>query len=674
MLRNSARSFLAGLTKLGVEAHSRRFLSSLAFFSLAALNVFMFTPHLAGTFRLPSLVLMSPFLDWTVWVASGSAFAWICIALARSEMDWLLYLGCLALAGSVLQVLPTVLPKYGPLLTLGWVGGFLMSCATVVSTLACVRRSREVFSIPSARAAGLFLKSLFALVIPLQIWSIATMSPLATASRDFPQLNVFEALGELFRLLTPVTVVFFVLLMTVWLWCPLITRLARGRLCRGTVQRLATAGGAQAFECWRLMVGFSVLVGIFVSSYQWSRGYPLGYDARFYSSVLHGMKATGPQAAFSTERPFLFLVLYSIQSVLGLEPPLLLRLVPVGLAIILVVATYFFTRFVGGTERTSAIAAAFAAVSPRVTVGVEYYLIANWVGVLLMMLFLWAFLKIVSQRSVLWALSSIAVSGLVLGVHYFTWIFMILTVVGHLALKMLETRFSRLREMAFPIAEVLGCIAVLAFALLFVSLVGGELLASLRLAEHMAMRFLTTATPMNFVAFLLDQERISVYFGAEHYAIPLLYVLALVGFVRLNGVAGEKARIVRSWLIVSCVGVLLVRYNEWWRFLYMIPFETLGAFGFTALIERVGLVDDIREMRVGGDNLPLMGLLLVIFFLFSTVLMFSSVPSSVMLLSLVAVAFVELRSPLRQGWGGTIYLLVTFLFLEQLARALWALT
>jgi len=91
---------------------------------------------------------------------------------------------------------------------------------------------------------------------------------------------------------------------------------------------------------WRILVGFTVLLGVFVSSYQWSRGYPLGQDARYYAYVLGRMDIMGFRIAFSTERPFFFLLLHTIKEISRLDPSVFLRLVPLALSTILVCATY----------------------------------------------------------------------------------------------------------------------------------------------------------------------------------------------------------------------------------------------------------------------------------------------------------------------------------------------
>jgi hypothetical protein len=627
----------------------------------------------ARVLGLPALVLFSPYWDWSVWIVSGNAFAWVCLALTKPEARWMLYLGLLTMVGSVLEILPTVVPDHGPLMAVSWLGGVLMSLAVIASILISVRNPR-VFSISSATAARLLFTFFFALTIPLQVWSIATLTPLPRAPRDRPLFSVFLGFEKLLGLLLPITVISFVLLVTEWLWFPLVAKVTAGLwhgILGGNRTPLVDKGKSSSFG-WIILVGVSSLLGAFVSAYQWSRGYPLGPDARYYSFVLRRMDALGVQIAFSTERPFFFLILYAFEKIFGLEASTLLRLAPVALAMILVAATYLFTKVVVGDEKVAAIAAAFAAISPHTTVGVEYFIVANWFGLVLMMLFLYVFVRTVTRRSVLWAFLTIALSGLVLGVHYFTWLFMIFVILAYFLMSLLGKRFSDRRDMVFCTIVVLGCIAVLIPALFFAYQAGGGTLESLLLVEGMIGTFLTQATPMNFIGFLRDQGRIYSYFGMEHYAIPLLFVLALVGFVKLRFLASDRGRLLKSWLIASCLGILVVPYEEWWRFLYVLPLEILAALGLAAILGYVGLLEKSSQVSTIRDDLTPIALLLLVFFTLGLLLIFSSLSSLLLFLSLVSVILVELRWP-SKGWGRIVFVILVSLVLEQVSRALYAL-
>jgi len=554
-----------------------------------------------------------------------------------------------------------------------------MSCAVLTGTMMYLRQSRA-FSISSTRAARLLLTFFFALPIPLQVWSVSTTFSFLKASRDYPQFNAILGFEKLLQLLLPATTILFVLLVTQWLWFPVVSKMIAemGRLTQvlGDIHsdgNRGTCQGKRLTADWIVPVGFSAIASMLVSSYQWSLGYPLGQDARYYSSILHLINVSGVQSVLSTERPFFFLTLYVVQKISGLETSLLLRVVPLVLATILVAGTYFFTRFVGGTENVAVLAAILAAASPHITIGVEYFIVANWFGILVMMLFLYTFLRSVAQRSTPRMFLTFALSGYALGVHYFTWLFMILVITIYFLISVVEKRFASKGDMAFCAVVVLGCVAVVVPAVLVAYGVGGGLLASLGLVEHMLGNFLTQATPMNFVAFLQDQERIYNYFGREHYAIPLLYALAIVGFAKLRCLRNDQGRLLKSWFISSCLGILVVHYNEWWRFLYVVPLEVLAALGLATLLGYVRARQRSDPSMIARDGFVPVALLMLIFFVLGLLLAFSSLPSFLLFLSPVAVVFVELRCPREKDWGEIAFVLAAFLALEQLSRALYVL-
>jgi len=661
-----------------MEKVTWRALSPSAFFLPVSLNMFLSISLLAQSLGLAPLVLLSPDLDWLVWVVSGGASALVCLVVGRSKVRWMLHLSVLASLGSVLGLLPMIFPGFRPPVTVSWLGGALMFSAVAILTAKCIKDARDVFSISRVVAARLALRFFLAHVVPLQVWTIATLLPVLRPQRVYPQFEACSSFLKLFEVLLPITAFIFGLLVTLWLWFPPVARMTTALKRRGVPRRSQTSGAIELekFRTRRiLLIGLSVLAAAFVSSYQWVHRHRLGVDASYYDYALYRMNVDGIQVAFSTDRPLTLLVFYVAEKILGLqysgaEPSHLLRFLPVALAMILAVVTYFFTRPVG--EDTAALAAAFVAVSPHVTVGVEYFIVANWLGIVLMMLFLYLFSRSVTQRSKSLVFLTIALSGFILGVHYFTWFLMVAVVVIYLLLALVEKRFSRRGEMAFCALLVLGCTVPLVLAFILAYQGGGlphvpRFTFEYANVNDMLRQFLTLATPSNFVSLFLSQDRIFNYFGRNHYATPLLYVLALAGSLKLWRMREDRERLLRSWLIASSLGVLLVQYDELWRFLYMLPLEILAALGLTTFLGY--LKPHENSTAVEKNDLRSIGLLVTGFFTPGLLLAFSPLPSSLLFLSPIPVILVELRSQ-QKGWGGTIFLLTVSLILEQVARAL----
>jgi len=654
------------LTGQVLRRFSWRPISPLVFLSLSSLNIFLFVCFVLRETRLPLIVLLSPSLDWVVWVASGSAFAVVSLLVARTHIRWMAYLGVVAIAGSVTEILSAVL-KTEPVQWTGGFGGILMSCALIASVAISLWNSRKVFSMTSTSTTRTFLAFLFAIVLPLQMWWTISASSVSTFPRTYPRLSVDIYFTKLWQVLVPATVSLFVLLVTEWIWLPIASKVVTlRRQSQATVRSTLIDAGGWVLH-WRLLLGLSLILGLLVSGYRWGRGYPLGDDSRYYAFVLQRMDSRGVQIAFATDRPVFFLGLYAVNRILGLGNQALLQLLPIFLALILIPVTYRFSKRITESEGVAAIAALFAAVSPHITVGAEYFIVANWLGLVLMMLFFQTFLDSIAKRSASSAALAIILSGITLGIHYFTWLFMMLVLSVYSLLSLAQSRSEFRRNMKFFMGTFLGCVSIAILAFVGACYLGGGALESLELVRHMIGLFVSQATPSHFINFLLDADRVQNYFGKEHYAIPLLFFLAITGFVRLRSTRVENRRLLLSWFVASCFGILIVYYNEWWRFLYMIPLEILAALGLTSLLQYAGL-EQAGSPSIGIAHVYSATARLMIFLSLAVLLAFAPLPSLIVLFSLPATALMELLLPSSRH-ELLLFSLIT-LMLEQLARAL----
>lgn len=652
---------------------ARRAAAYLGFFSLAALSVFFSGILLAQEIGLLHLVLISPYLDWSTWVISASVHACIALVAAGDGSKWIRRLGVITLSGAILEVLTVAYPQQSSLFSADWLGGLVMSCSVIGSTAVGAGNSKGVFSVSPAGAARIFLTFLFALIVPVQVWAVASISPVTRASRSFPIFGVFQSYDRMLALLLPVTTLLFVLLVTEWLWLPAILKASKSiARFRNIGSRMVPADDEPESFGWKLLAILSIIAAAYVSSYRWLRTYPLGDDSRYYSFILDRMHTVGIEAVWSTERPLFFLGLYAVEKGLGIETSLLLQLMPMALAMVLVATTYLFARFLGATTEVAALASMLVAAAPHTTVGSEYYIVANWLALPLMLLFFCSYLRSTTRRSIPWAALTVALSVLTLGVHYFTWIFMNLVAASYFLVELVTKRGAPRRDMVFQATLVLSCVVVIVPAVVLAYALGGRLLVGLGIAGNMLRLFLARATPMNFVAFLRDPERVYNYFGREHYAIPLLYLLALVGFARIGSLREDQGRLIKIWFAASCVGILVVHYNEWWRFLYMVPMEILTALGFFAILGCLGSRRAPTQDGTAARSLIPLAMLLASLFTLGLLVAFTTIPSSVILLSLIFTAIVELRWPTIEN-STVILMPVCMLALEQISRALYVL-
>jgi hypothetical protein len=319
------------------------------------------------------------------------------------------------------------------------------------------------------------------------------------------------------------------------------------------------------------------------------------------------------------------------------------------------------------------LAALFSVFSPHLSVAVDYYLVANWVALILAMAFFMCLLRSLREKKARWVLSAVLVSSFILGVHYFTWIFVVVVAFLHLCLELLHRRTLRGVDLRFKVGLLLSCVGVAPIAVLFIVLSGSDLLSGLRLAETEVKTFLVNASPLNFFSLLTSRERLLLYFATEHYATPLTYALALIGLMRLYGEEHDWASLLKSWTMASCIGAFIVHFDELWRFLYQMPIGILAALGLNTAIDLLGLG---KSSRHAGDtchsNPTRAAITLAGLFTVGVLITFTTLPSSLFLISPCIVLLLELASPI--DGGGLAILIATSLALGELARTLYVLS
>lgn len=552
-----------------------------------------------------------------------------------------------------------------------------MSGSATAVTALWLRNPRKILSSSSAEVARLLITFFFSLLIPLEVWSIARLLPVSKVSGHYLSLDALGVFEKILSLFYPLTILLFVLLITGWLWLPLLSRIG---FKRSSGTRFPSRPGAgkelkRTGPCASLvLLVFSALLGVLVPVSQWSSDRIIGSTAPYYLGVLTHIEEGGIWAAFSTERPIFFVILYLTGKITSQEPFILLRDLPVALGAGLSVGTYLFVRLSGGSWRTAALVAIFSAFSPHVTVGLEYFIVANWLAMILMMAFYAVFLRSLRRRSVLWGALTVGISMLVLGIHYSSWLFMVFVILVYLLLALFGMRFPARKDAAWGIGLVFGCMFVVVPIVVLAPLVGEGFVENLHLAENMVQVFLTNANPSNFVAFLTNEGGLFQYLGKKHYAIPLSYALALLGFAGSHTSIGDWECLLKSWTISSCLGVLVVHYDELWRFLYMMPIEILAGMGLISIFQSISVFESKPEnVEFRGEGAVKAVLCLAGFLMVGVLLALTSL-LSLLFLGPCLVVVLEIFSPFKRGWSRTILLLVTFLALAEFCRALYALS
>lgn len=105
----------------------------------------------------------------------------------------------------------------------------------------------------------------------------------------------------------------------------------------------------------------------------------------------------------------------------------------------------------------------------------------------------------------------------------------------------------------------------------------------------------------------------------------------------------------------------------------MVPFEILAALGLATLFGHIDLNRESVAMRSDRSYLLRTGIEVFVFVAFGLMLTFSTLPSSMLLLSLFVIALVELFFPTIEEWSDATFSVIIFLALEQVARAVYVL-
>ena len=468
----------------------------------------------------------------------------------------------------------------------------------MIATWLQVSSSEEFFRISSGHSVVIFLSSLLWPPLIMAVGSVGSLIPVVRALIGRSPLNVCGYFEGVSIRLFPYTIVLFALLATQILWLPILTKVElKDR--RARQEPTATEGNALRqpvrLHYW-LHVILPVAIGLIVSSSRLLVGYPLTGDAHYYLSVFQQMDRYGMGSSFSTDRPLFFLLMYSIRACLSIEAETFLKYVQVILTAALVVSTYLFVSCYLKDERLAILSALLASVSPHVTIGIQYFIIANWLAMILMIIFYAAALKAVGSGSRSWFCCTIALSWLMLGIHFPTWVFATLVLVAYtfISWRMNLSGRGNVRLIGITIGSLAAILLVFA-----VGFVAPGASTSLQDSWSRAMAILTQMTPLNLGHFFQDDVLLSSYFAYGSYATPLTFTLALYGLYRFYKVHKEPVRLVLSWTAIASLGLIFIPSPEQWRLLYMMPLEVLAAAGFTQVLKTVGLLRESCTIRIG---------------------------------------------------------------------------
>lgn len=599
---------------------------------LEALHLFLGSLIWAGHSWGIDIVLASPTLDWRAWVVSGaiSGIASWCVfhgrSMVLSSMSAVPFLGSLLVAVSDMAESPRVSSSLE-----AW-GAFLIVAGVVTAIGFQLKDCEKLFNIPARYGAALFLSSLLS---PLLIMTMRLLGSILLAMESTSHRIPFNTVSLIERVqmwLYPCTVATFALLTTQPFWLPVLadyTKSLRADSEARTVGEISSKRWKLPYR--QLLLVPAVALGVVVSSYRLIMGYPLTGDAEYYLSALQEMDHFGVAYALATDRPLLFLIFHLTRACLAIEAKALLSYLQIALTAAFTVSTYLFTSSCLKDRRLAVLSAILVSISPHITFGIRYFIVSNWLALVLLMLFYTAMLKSSERRSRMWAIVAIALSWVTFGLHFPTWIFATLVLIGYCFASWRQAdQPSKAREL-FAVRIALGSLCAVVPAL-FISLVVPEASGSFQGVWFRTASYIARLSPLNFARFLQDEVQLSGYFGLGIYAIPLIYALSLVGLYRLYHMRESAVRLVLSWMAVVSFSILVIPNPEQCRILYMMPIEILAAGG---LLQLLGLVSPLRDDcgLCAGDEGWLRGIALTVGLLASGAVQFAMPMSNLLVVS-----------------------------------------
>ncbi|MFH0849100.1 MAG: hypothetical protein V1857_06325 [archaeon] len=538
-----------------------------------AVHMILLSLVLASYLGLPTTPLVAPDTLWKAWVFSGGLSGLVSEAFRESSIPP--KTGLTIMVGADFVILSHMIEQSAFTDVLAAVGAVMMSGVVLISTCLQLRDAQEIFSITGIHATALFFLILLSPLLVVGMWGIWSCLPIGVITHRFAfDISYIERSWTWFY---PITRWVFILLVTAFLWLPMLVRVRRWLPDEKEFSVSSVGVASQKSFRHGLLLVLPVSVGAFMSSYPFLLGYPLTGDAEYYLSILRQMSQFGVSTAFSTDRPVFFIILHLLGTSLSVDGELLLMYLSVVLTCTFVAATYLLMDSLLGDERLAILTAFFAALSTRFAIGPFYFIAANSLALNLMMMFFIAILRVTERGTRVSAIGAIALSWLVLGVHFPTWGLMMTILTIHTIVSLRKGIDCRHASDSVPFKVVLGCLSAVV-PVFILGVTSSAVSATINNAWSRVIDFLSRVNLLEVAVLLRDEKLLSSHLTAGCYATPLTYGAALLGLYHFYSMRDKRIRLLLSWAAVVSFGLLIVG-SEHWRLLYMMPLELLATTG-----------------------------------------------------------------------------------------------
>ena len=388
-----------------------------------------------------------------------------------------------------------------------------------------------------------------------------------------------------------------------WAWVPLVRRLAyKVGIFRSVSEvpssSLGLPGAKASGHGWFLFLldyrTFLVCaVALFIGYYPYFQNPPwlVGTDAywRYYDPLLrmNAQGATGGFAQALKERhPLPLALLYAEQLMLRITPFEVVRYAPILLVLASAAATSWLLAWKKETEFRFMVFM-FSVLSVTTTVGIYSSIIANWMALVVWMLF-FAYVAARGEEKigVLDAIALLSMSTLILLIHPWTWGLFAASVLVFVLATVIQERRKGMRAAAVLVMVIVVDVLLAVLSLTF--LAGSE---GWRVAEALDLYAIPLRNPASLLVFWDALTRLTQVWAA--FFSPLSLAISILGvFYLYRGNATPCGRrLVLAWIFVSAIGSILVApvgydpseptrsESQIWRLLFLTPFQLTVPFG-----------------------------------------------------------------------------------------------
>ncbi|MDD1776117.1 MAG: hypothetical protein LUP94_02055 [Candidatus Methanomethylicus sp.] len=444
--------------------------------------------------------------------------------------------------------------------------------------------------------AAMIMAGIALMLIPIEALALGTWiyNPFDYEVPFMPGGRWAFALADLnlFSLLYPLLYGLLLLFLFSWAWAPPVRTIwlrwrGKGRLHVG--EDLEHGERPIGWQAQALVLATISAVSGFAAYYPYIRlsgEYLVGVDGIHYYNFLTRMLNEGALAALVPDRPLFMILLYGFQKITQLPVEFIIRIMPIACAIALVVSVFWLVKTGTGNPRLALLGALFSAFSFQVTAGMMGYFLAAWLAVAGAFVFFTFLLKSMESHTILYILLAGLASIAVLGVHPYTWLMMAAILAAYILLTIIARR--RIGREAIIAMAPLAITAVALVPLILLTSLGANGMASvIGVVKGLWQTLMSNLSFSKITLLLPSLSHMADRWVGGAFGSPLVYVLALVGMVRMADISKNFHRLLFSTVLIPALAILALvpGYEQlYYRIAYICPVQIPAAVGLYWLV------------------------------------------------------------------------------------------